>query len=110
MHGVQMYFCFVNETLEMDVGEDGGSFSAGEKQLISLARAILYKRPIVIMDEATANVDYNTDELIQSTIQNSSSFKNKTIFIIAHRIRTILNCDRIAVIFFFLLGTVCFFL
>ena len=81
----------------MDVGEGGNTFSAGEKQLISLSRAILHNRPIVLMDEATANVDYETDELIQNTLRKNESFKNKTIFIIAHRIQTILECDIIAV-------------
>jgi len=84
-------------TLDMDVGEEGNTFSAGEKQLISLARAILHDRPIVIMDEATANVDYATDELLQKTIREADVFQSKTIFIIAHRINTILDCDQIAV-------------
>ncbi|XP_029032393.1 ATP-binding cassette sub-family C member 10 [Osmia bicornis bicornis] len=75
--------------------ESGSNLSAGQRQLFCLVRAVLHNAKIVCIDEATANVDQETDKFIQTTIK--SSFQTATVLTIAHRIRTIMHCDRILV-------------
>jgi len=76
----------------MLIGE-GGNLSAGEKQLICLARALIRKNKIVMMDEATANVDHETDKFIHKQIK--TKFSESTVLIVAHRLRTVIDADMI---------------
>ena len=71
-------------------------FSVGQKQLLCLGRAILKNNSILLVDEATANVDPKTDSVIQQTI--NSEFEHCTVLTIAHRLKTIINSDRIMVL------------
>ncbi|KAF9094962.1 hypothetical protein BGX23_001326 [Mortierella sp. AD031] len=82
-------------TLDTVVKENGSNFSQGQRQLIALARALVRRSKIIIMDEATASVDFDTDLKVQTTIREEMS--DATIITIAHRIRTIADFDRVLV-------------
>jgi ATP-binding cassette subfamily B protein len=81
---------------DTEINEDSTNISAGQKQLLTIARAYLSDRPILILDEATSNVDTRTELLIQKTMDNL--MQGRTAFVIAHRLSTIENADVILVI------------
>ena len=79
-----------------DVGEDGHRLSGGQRQRLAIARAVLKDAPILVLDEATSNVDNETEAALQRSIEKLSI--NRTTIIIAHRLSTVRNADRIAVL------------
>ncbi|KAJ7916795.1 P-loop containing nucleoside triphosphate hydrolase protein [Mycena leptocephala] len=86
----------VFNNLDSPVSQAGANFSAGEKQLLCLARAILRHSKVLIIDEATASVDYATDELVGGTIREK--FSESTVIAIAHRLRSIIDYDKVMVL------------
>ncbi len=93
--GVLSWFDRYENNLDQEVGERGGNISAGERQFIALLRAVLAKRQIIVFDEATANLDIESESSILEATDQLLSFQ--TSIVIAHRLETILNAEKIMV-------------
>ncbi|KAJ1921450.1 hypothetical protein LPJ71_001313 [Coemansia sp. S17] len=84
------------KSLDAEIKESGQNLSLGQRQLVAMARALVRRSRLIIMDEATASVDFDTDDRIQRTIRGAE-FADSTLFCIAHRLRTIIDYDRVLV-------------
>ena len=98
MYSIEVYFAVqrLPQQLDTHVGERGIKLSVGEKQRISIARALLRNPPVLLLDEATASVDTETERLIQEALERL--MQQRTSFVIAHRLSTVRNADRIYVL------------
>ncbi|MFC1897738.1 ABC transporter ATP-binding protein [Chloroflexota bacterium] len=96
MAGIHDFITHLEDGYDTPVGERGSNISAGQRQLICLARAILTNPRILILDEATSNVDTNTERIMQEALRQLS--RGRTCIIIAHRLSTVTDADRIIVL------------
>lgn len=93
---IYSYIMRLKDGFNTVISEDGGNISKGQKQLLTIARAMLLNSPLLILDEATSNVDSRTEVLINKSLQELR--KNKGSIVIAHRLSTIKNADLILVL------------
>ncbi|MDQ1353663.1 MAG: ATP-binding cassette, subfamily bacterial, partial [Acidobacteriota bacterium] len=91
--GIDVFLQRLSLDMKTDVGVLGTKLSGGQKQLIAIARALVKNPSILILDEATAHMDFETEHLLKSAISNA--VKNRTTIMIAHRLTTVLNADKI---------------
>jgi len=82
--------------LDSAVSSGGSNFSLGQRQILALARALVRQSRVLILDEATASLDHETDSLVQQSL--STEFNDVTLITIAHRLQTIMNSDKILVL------------
>ena len=94
--GVHDFVSHMENGYDTPVGERGGNLSAGQRQLVCLARAILANPAILILDEATSNVDTNTERIIQESLRRVA--QGRTCVIVAHRLSTVTSADFITVL------------
>ena len=94
-HGATILSCIAGR-FDTVIGEGGATLSGGERQRISIARAIMKNAPIIILDEATANVDPENEKELMEAV--SELTHDKTVIMIAHRLKTVQNADRIFVV------------
>lgn len=87
---------YIKDGLDMKIENGGENLSSGEKQVVSFLRVIIEDKPIILLDEATASVDLETETKIQKLMENR--FKDKMMLIVAHRIDTVMKCDKILVL------------
>lgn len=85
----------IPESLDALIIENGSNFSIGQRQLLCLARAIINRNQILFLDEATSNIDPQTDRLIQKSVK--ANFADCTVLTVAHRLQTIMDSDRVMV-------------
>lgn len=90
------YIMTLPKGFETRITGDGGSLSQGQRQLLNIARAVVAKRPVLILDEATSSIDTRTEQMIETGMRQL--MQGKTVFIIAHRLSTVRSADKIAVI------------
>ena len=89
------FICRLPQGYDTAVAEDGGNISQGQRQLLCIARVMLRRPPILILDEATSSIDTRTEVLVQDAFEEL--MKGRTSFIVAHRLSTIKNADQILV-------------
>ena len=96
IHGVRVRFASLQAGLDTEVRERGSRLSAGERQLISLARAALVDPPVLVLDEATSNLDPGTEQAVERALEALT--QRRTVFVVAHRLSTAARADRVAVV------------
>jgi len=94
--GIRERFASLREGLDTEVRERGSRLSAGERQLISLARAALVDPPVLVLDEATSNLDPGTEQTVERALEALTG--RRTVFVVAHRLSTAARADRVAVV------------
>lgn len=90
--------CSIFADLDAVVSDDGENFSLGQRQLICLARALIKQSSVIIVDEATSSMDKETEALLEVALYGGQTGRKPTIIAIAHRLSTVIGCDRVLVL------------